>query len=173
MKRAVLGLTLGLPSAVLAAPVQDQAQYKAAVRNTSTAPSYVLVTIVDDRTGQARTGCVEANAVEGALHRELHLTHDDISVRAVQQRMLKNRDRVFHFSDPSALATVSFGYTAQDLQEARAFVKAHLDEIASHRLKAGEMQVRMQGSDAFACALIEQGYQAQRGDRNPIIFWSR
>jgi hypothetical protein len=154
---------------VFAAPLQDQAQFQAAVRNTSTSPSYILVTIVDDRSGQARTGCVQANFVEGALHRDLHLPYNDISVRAVRRRILKSRDHVFHFFDPSALANVSFGYTAQDMEKARAFVKAHLDEIASHRLKAGQMQ----GSDAFACALIEQGYQTQRGDRNPIIVWSR
>jgi hypothetical protein len=173
MRRTALVLALTLPSGAFAAPLQDQAQFQDAVRNTSTSPSYVLVTIVDDRSGQARTGCTEANLVEGALHRDLHLPHDDNSVWAVQQRMLKSRDHVFHFSDPGALANVSFGYTAQDLEEARAFVKAHLDEIASHRLKAGQMQSRMQGSDAFACALIERGYQAQRGDRNPIIFWRR
>ena len=168
-----LGLALGLSSAVLAAPVQDQAQYEAAIRNDSTAPSYVLVTIVDDRTGQARTGCTEANSVEGALRRDLHLPYNDISVHAVQKKILESRDHVFHFSDPGALAKVLFRYTAQDLEEARAFVKAHLDEIASHRLKAGQMPGGMQGSVAFACALIEQGYQAQRGDRNPIIVWSR
>jgi hypothetical protein len=58
----VLAAVLGV-SHVLAAeparaqPHQSQESFGAAIRNDSTSPSYVLITVVDDTTGQARTGC--------------------------------------------------------------------------------------------------------------------
>jgi hypothetical protein len=133
----------------------------------------VLITIVDDRSGRVSTGCTNINVLKEALHQSRHLPYDDISIRNVDQILLRNRNHVFHFSDPVALANVVFAYTPKELEEARAFVRTHGEQIASYQMKDSHIPDRMQKSDAFACALIEQGYQVRIGDRNPVVSWSR
>jgi len=169
---AILPLLLSAQGAV-ALPVQDQIQYEAAIRNSSTSPSYVLVTVADDNNGQSRTGCTEANFVQGALYREMKLPREVASFERAKQIMLGSQDHVFHFSDPEALANVTFRYTPEELERARAFVQAHRDEIASHTLDRGSFPDRMQWSDALACALVEEGYQVKNADISGQIVWSR
>ncbi len=50
---------------------QDQEHYRQALSDHSTSPYFVLVTIKDDRTGTAFTGCINANFLKGAIFREL------------------------------------------------------------------------------------------------------
>lgn len=88
-------------------PVQDQQRFQAAILDHSTAPFFVLVTIVDDRTGQSRTGCLAAPFLLGAIERELDLPSGlDMSDRSVQIA-LGNPDHVFHFSKQAALDNVA------------------------------------------------------------------
>jgi len=65
----VLSLTL-MAGTSAADPRQSQAAFEAAIRDRSTSPYIVLITVVDDRTGQTGTGCSGANLLLGAIYIE-------------------------------------------------------------------------------------------------------
>ena len=71
-----VSVVLGFLTAMLPLPaqstefVQDRSHFEDAIRNESLEPFFVLVTIVDDRSGQSRTGCVEGSFLKGAIHRD-------------------------------------------------------------------------------------------------------
>jgi hypothetical protein len=146
--------------------MQDEKHFKTAVLDHSTSPYFVLVTIVDDRTGQSRTGCTEANFVLGAIHLELNLAHDSASIERADQIALQNADHVFHFSKQKALDNVAFRYTQTDLERARDFIRSHGTKwllgtpVAAQQAALGSLQ----WSDAFACAIIEEGLSARMVD---------
>jgi hypothetical protein len=147
-------------------PVQDRAHYEAAFRNHSTAPSFVLVTIVDDRTGQSRTGCVEANFVMGAITFETGVLGDE-----AEQTASSNSTHVFHFSKQKALDNVPFRYTQADLDRARDFVRRHgLDGLLLAMKNKDPELGDLRWSAALACVLIENGLSAVRGDIPANIF---
>ncbi len=83
--------------------VQSQADFETAMRDNSTAPYYVLVTIVDDRNGQSDTRCVPSNGFKGAIHREYGLGYDRDGQNRALEIALSHPDHVFHFSKPEAL----------------------------------------------------------------------
>jgi hypothetical protein len=156
-----------LPLAAGAAePIQDQAHFEAAFANTSTAPSFVLVTIIDDRTGQSRTGCVEANFVVGAIEREADLPYD-----SARRMASSNSTHVFHFSKQKALDNVPFRYTQAELDRARDFVGKHGIDGLLQAMKAQDPELgKLIWSAALACVLIENGLSAIRGDIPAYIF---
>jgi hypothetical protein len=57
------------PGAADAEPLQPQAQFEAAVRNRSTTPNLILLTVVDDRAGESWIGCTFAPFLVGAIVR--------------------------------------------------------------------------------------------------------
>jgi hypothetical protein len=152
---------------------QRHDHFQAALQSRSSSPFYVIVTVVDDRNGETRTGCTAADFVAGALHREMNLPKGIGSFERVRQIMSENEDHVFHFSNPGALANVQFHYTEDDLVVAREFVQTHPDEIATYTKRAKGYPIALQ-RDAFICALIEEGYQVRTGCRSgDIISLSR
>jgi hypothetical protein len=102
--RATLcAVAMGLPILADAAEMQPQDKFETAIRNASTTPSVILLTVVDDRTGQARTGCAPAPLLLGAIARETGAARDkSIDVA------LANSAHEFHFSRPDALANIPF-----------------------------------------------------------------
>jgi hypothetical protein len=61
-------LSTGMPERAVAEPIQSQSDFENAFRGQlSTSQPLVLITVVDDRTHQSRTGCTGANFLIGAL----------------------------------------------------------------------------------------------------------
>jgi TonB family protein len=95
-------------------PRQSQAAFETAIKDHSTSPYIVLITVVDDRTGQTSTGCSTANLLRGAIYIEQWgridgtVTPEDRRARfaEVGSIALENTDHVFHFSNERALANI-------------------------------------------------------------------
>lgn len=92
------------------APLQSHTDFEAAFRDESSAPYYVMLTVVDDRTGQATTGCPPAPLFLGGMSLEMWGRYDprttpDAPARreAVLNAVLANTSHVFHFSKQEAL----------------------------------------------------------------------
>jgi hypothetical protein len=149
-------------------PHQSHENFSAAIRDNSTSPVYVLITVVDDTTGQARTGCNTANLLLGAIHDEYGLTYDTTAVANAQNMALTNPSHVFHFSKAEALANIAFRYSPQEMEQARQLIQPlndqQLREAFSER---GKLQVNtLAVQDARACALIERGLRVRMADRS-------
>jgi hypothetical protein len=81
---------------------QPQDRFERAIRNRSTAPSVILLTVVDDRNGQAQTGCAMAPFLLGAIQRETGIT----SEKELEDVALANTTRVFHFKKQDAIDNI-------------------------------------------------------------------
>ncbi len=65
-------MLFSLPRSSLADPYQAHPAFEAAIRNSSTSDSLVLITAIDDRTGKTTTGCTGASLLRGGnLRREV------------------------------------------------------------------------------------------------------
>jgi hypothetical protein len=71
-------------------PSQPQAQFEAAIRNRSTSPNFILLTVVDDRTGESWIGCTLAPFLLGAIERE----QPAVSLEEAVRIALSNTSRV-------------------------------------------------------------------------------
>lgn len=111
---AVIGLTAaGGSAAAQDRFIQDQAQFRAAIENGSTSPSFVFVTVRDGKSGEQRTGCTNAGFLlhaiateEGFDRRDYHgrmLPDDSVSVIA---KALSSKDHIYTFQKVQALAAV-------------------------------------------------------------------
>jgi hypothetical protein len=87
---------------------QSQADFEAALTNETTAPSFILVTIVDGRTGAEKTGCILAPFLIGAIHRERHLAYSPAEMAVGLRIAEAQSDHRFVFRDPAALRNVQF-----------------------------------------------------------------
>src|SRR5579862_5787714 len=74
---AGLFIALGCTAARAGGFVQDQAHYEQAVRDKTSAPYFVLVTVVNDAAKTSWTGCTLPEFVEGALDIEQGAANDD------------------------------------------------------------------------------------------------
>jgi lipopolysaccharide export system protein LptA len=88
-------------------PLQSEAFFEAAIRNLSTSSDFVLLTAVDDRSGEAQTGCTLGRSLVSAIILESGLPHDtqhwhDSAQKAVQIA-LSNPSRIYHFSSDIGL----------------------------------------------------------------------
>ena len=108
----VLSLIL-MAGTAAADPRQSQAAFETAIRDHSTSPYIVLITVVDDRTGQTSTGCSGANLLLGAIYIEQWGRIDGTATPEVRARLaeveriaVENTGHVFHFSNERALANV-------------------------------------------------------------------
>ncbi len=133
-------LSIGLPEESAAQARQSQAAFETAIRDNSTSPYVVLITVVDDRTGQASSGCNTANLLRGAIYLEKWGSIDrDAAPEAntrrkeVEKIAVENLSHVFHFSNPAALKNI------------------------------------LPFRDWEACAAIEQGSRVRIGDRSGQI----
>ena len=100
-------------------------QFESALRNISTAPNYILITVVNGNTGQQESVCMEAEFLLAALNIEHNLKLAEATAFALAQP-----DRTYKFFDANALARVERAYSDQILQEARDFLaKMTVNEI--------------------------------------------
>jgi hypothetical protein len=130
---------LGGLLAASCADAQSQAAYSfdAAIHNRSMSQSVVLITAIDDRTGEQHVGCTRAAFVLGAIRFEYGLEGV-----AAEQFAIANTSRIFHFSKPEALHNLVLGFS---------------DDAGSERMK-GDLQA--------ACELVKQGKPVFFADRN-------
>lgn len=170
-------ITMLISLAIAAADVVkglSDVQFEYALRNISTAPNYVLVTVVDGNTGTRQSVCMQAESLLGALCLE-----HDLKWEAAVGVALAQPDRVFRFSKTNALKCVVRAYSDQTLQETRNFLaEMTIDEIeaATHdqRSKFYEFCARNPGAygsrfAAVAHVLAERGILCVRGCK-PGIF---
>jgi len=162
---------------------QDQAHYRLAMTGRSSSPYFVLVTIKDDTTGSAFTGCVVANFLKGAIYRELGGEWDasaDDEKRKAELALLQKADEIalnsinheFHFSKPAALANIPAHYTEDELAEARNIVQsAGVETFVSPPITTDKRSMkRPQWNAALACAIIEKGASARQADITGQIY---
>ncbi|HEU4372204.1 MAG TPA: hypothetical protein VFS02_01870 [Telluria sp.] len=156
-------------------PVQSSASYEAAIRNTSTAPSYVMVTIVDANTNLEWTTCTTANFLVGALHMENGLAHDAEGTRQATALALLNTEHRFVFFSEAALRNIPAAVSPEELKQ----VRARFAPVSNEELRAG-FGTKPWGAlhDAFpdrrylnavACVLIERGLSPYMGDRTGAV----
>lgn len=174
----------GVASAGITSAFQDQAHFQAAVVPeedmgngnifvSTTDLNFVLLTVVDERTGNSWTGCTPAQYLEGAVHIENHLDYDAVSLERGHKIILSNASHVFHFSKSKALENIpTDAYDASDLKRAREFIETHgvasLEDGGS-RSKIG-VEAAALNQFALACAIIEKGYSAYIPDRIPYVY---
>jgi hypothetical protein len=84
-------------------PIQSQAEFKVAIRDDSTSPYLILLTVVDDRTGQSWTDCTLAPFLVGAIWMEQDPQRNGAPIEEHDRIALANTSRVFHFFQQSAL----------------------------------------------------------------------
>ena len=99
--------------------------FAVAVYSESTSPYFVLVTIVDDRTGVSWQVCTKAEALVGAMMTEWQWSYENNARRRAAQRIIANATRTYHLSNPKALANVAPRYTEAQLATVRERLKSY------------------------------------------------
>ncbi|HXG99250.1 MAG TPA: hypothetical protein VNI79_02410 [Sphingomicrobium sp.] len=79
-----------------------------------------MITVVDGRSEAAKSNCVPATFLLGAIHRELGLDYDDNGIRKGEEFALSAKDRRFVFTKPEALSNVRFAKLDGDEQSREA-----------------------------------------------------
>jgi hypothetical protein len=105
----LLSSLMFLPGAVRAQgllPAQSDAAFEAALQDRSPSPQFVAVTVVNDTSGETISGCLPANLLLGAMHREYSLDYDpDSRQRAIAAAEVAG-GRTFHFRNDDAWANM-------------------------------------------------------------------
>ncbi|MFJ2988349.1 hypothetical protein ACIPF8_10810 [Collimonas sp. NPDC087041] len=157
--------------------VQSRASYEAAIHNSSTSPSYVLITVVDARTESAQSTCTTANLLIGAIHKEYGLGYDTEGFSKSDVIALSNQTHVFRFTKQDALNNIPFTYSNGDLAAARAFLApfsvAELKDKFSSLYSSQRLALNDFSRDAIACALIERGLSPKMADMSGQVFVQR
>jgi hypothetical protein len=151
--------------------VQDQAHYEEAVRDMSTAPYFVLVTVIDDGAKTSWTGCTLPRFIESAIDAEHGSANDDAAIARGQQAMLDAKDHVFRFANPKALSDVAMDvYAPGDLESARAYLHAHGTAFLLSSDWGKIDAANKLNRTALACAIVEKGLAARLSDGTGEVF---
>jgi len=174
-------VTLLVPSGVPAAEAPkalSDGQFEYALGNISTAPNYILVTVVSGNTGRREPVCMEAQALLTALLLEHGLNGKEAVAFALAQP-----DRTYRFSNANALKHVARAYSDEILREARDFLgKMTVNEIEiatrDQKSKFYDFCARTPGGfgsrfPAVAHALAERGILCVRGCKPGLFYIDR
>jgi hypothetical protein len=160
-----------------AVPVQSRESYEAAVREISSSPAYVLISISDSDTGQAKPVCTEAPFLQGAIHHEYGLAHDAAGSSKAVDIALKSKDHVFRFHQQAALDNIAVRYSDQDLAAARTLLaplsKDELQAKFSSLYRDKRLPTDGYARDAIACVLIERGLSPRMADISGQVYIER
>lgn len=155
---------------------QSHADFVAAVRNNSTAPSFVKIQVTDLNTGATYTTCTLANFLRGALHSETGEPYSREGRRRIFDLIVTNTSHDFGFRTRKALENLSDQPKPEDIQEAgRLLDGADLpmaDFLVSEPAYAFYKKDQPFGSArdaALACALIDRGYMPYSHSMNGSI----
>lgn len=157
--------------------VQSRESYEAAIRNYSTSPSYVMISVADGDTGAVKVVCTTANFLLGAIHREYGLGYDAADVSKAEEIALAKYDHIFTFQQPAARTNIPMHYSDDDLSAARKLLaRTPADELKRQFSSLfGESRLPMSGynRDAIACALIERGLSPRLSDLSGQVYIAR
>jgi hypothetical protein len=175
--KAVLAGILACQASLGMAAEQSRESYEDAFRTISTSPAYVLITLVDARSGQARPACVNANFLLGAIGREYELGNDAAGRARAVEIALQAKEHVFRFQRQAALDNVAVGYSDAELKAARDFLAPlSLDELKdkfSSLYANRRLDSRGYAKDAIACVLIERGLSPHVADISGQVYVGR
>ncbi|HVW74594.1 MAG TPA: hypothetical protein VHC39_13220 [Rhizomicrobium sp.] len=87
-------------------PAQSQAAFDAALHDMSPSPQFIAITVVNDETGQAISGCITARQFLGAMHREYDLGYDPDAIGRIMAAAEDAGGRTFHFRKDDAWAAM-------------------------------------------------------------------
>ncbi|HEV8506056.1 MAG TPA: hypothetical protein VGQ53_11670 [Chitinophagaceae bacterium] len=88
--------------------VKKYKNYVAAIQNGSTFRYFTVISVKDKKTGVLKDICTKGNFLAGALHIELNCDYSEKGDRQVLEYAKARKDRYFEFSNPKALANISF-----------------------------------------------------------------
>lgn len=140
----------------------------------STAPYYVVITVVNDSTGVSRVVCTEAPFLLGAIHIERRIPYSDRGSKHVWIIALSTKGRIFHFSNPKVLDNMPIRYSDGLLLTARGSVGSIatdelVADLATEHSPVHEFYRSRKGDDrlahklAIAHVLLERGLFVRRG----------
>src|SRR2546425_174485 len=170
-----IGFLVLLPGANLAGSAG--LDMRCAAKNYSTAPSYVLVTVVNTTSQERFVSAVTARNLQYALALEHELGNaltrqDPSAYQAIDKLIDEHPDLVFEFSFEPAIERLRPQYTEAMLKEARRDL-ANLDDKAilagfapDGNLHSLERKV---GQAIVAHVLLERGFSVGRGDHIPSL----
>ncbi len=116
-------------------PAQSPAAFEAALHDTSPSPQFIAITVVNDETGQAISGCITARQFLTAMHKEYDLGYDPNSIgRIMAAAQEAGPGRTFHFRKDEAWAAM-----APRLWSARACDIIASGQIARMTMPAGQV----------------------------------
>lgn len=170
-----LWLLLAAPVCSWAQTNYTEAMYRYALKDESTAPLYVLVSMQVDK-GDIRQICIPAPFLLGAIHMEEHLDYDPAGEQKALDLAIKQYNKVFSFTDSKARNNVQPGYSPEVLTEVRKL----LASVPDSQLRTGNYDLRKiyfkrdRQYDAYrnavAHVLLERGILAGIGDIVPELY---
>jgi hypothetical protein len=169
MHRAVF-ITVCLLAVSVRAGTYTSDLFARALANDSTAPDYVLITVVDSKTNAERSVCTTANLFLGAVHREHGLGYTEADIKRAKAIALKQRDRRFVFTRKAALDNLSDYATSEALASVRRRLAGKSDsELLDRRFIESLIPQRPEAAhlayrDAVARSLLERGIGCTMGD---------
>jgi hypothetical protein len=180
---SILAVVAAAAPVVGGEPSQSRASFEAAIHNATTAPPYVLIDVVDERSKSTRTICTTVNLLMGAIHREYGLEYDEVGQARAKEIALSNTAHVFRFSKRAALSNIPITYSPSDL----ASVRARLAPLTLEQLREGfsplgklheiydlkDWERHKAYRDATACVLIERGLSPGMGDRSDQLWLAK
>ena len=168
---AVAGSLVVMAFPVVAAPASAEL-YRRALEKESTAPSYVLITLVSPDGRSRREVAIPAPFLLGAIHREHRLPYTEAGRARALQLALAQPDRTFQLKDRRAVRNVQPRYTEEQLLAMR----ERLENETASSLRAGfggsgrlhalyERPASAYAAlrDAIAHVLLERGILAGHG----------
>ncbi len=146
-------------TATIAPNSLSEDQFDDALRNLTTAPNYVLVSVTDANSELPEVVCVTALDFLAAICNEREL-----GLKEAQEYALKKKDRTYQFSNARAIQLLSRNYSDSMLTEARIFfVGMTVEEIeAAIRLYSRAPNGKPNYA-ALAHALAERGILSVKG----------
>lgn len=116
-----------LPQTVDTYTAKDMANFEKAMENLSTAPNYVLVSIVDKNTGKSWGVCMESMELLSAIMKEHDIQSPDAFEKAVEI-IKQNNSKTFTFTKPEVLKYLKPVYAREFLKKIRSEFSYYSDE---------------------------------------------
>lgn len=128
-----------------------------------------MITLTGNGKESARTLCVNANLLIGAIMRET-----GVGQPQAEQLALSNQAHTFRFATQAALDNLPRRYSDVDLANARAVLAPFSASELQHEFSSLYERPRLPPTQipraALACALIERGLSPKMADRSGQVY---
>lgn len=149
---------------------QESKNFESALRNDSTSPSYVMISVIDAKATSMRTVCTIASVLLGAIHREYDLPYDLQGRAKAVEIALSIPTHVFRFTKQTAIDNIPVT-SAADVDAARAAFSSLSDvELKTMFSSLDSRRPANLSRDATACVLIERGFSPRMADRSAQVY---